>query len=230
MPKKDRRPRKFWIGLAATALACSVLPVAAQRAPQRAGGQKAVEAMRELHYRVQNLVDAVAPQPGDVVVVYGLTTPDYLGRWAQKVGPEGRVYAVYRIEEDYRARRDAGSEVLGGQVTPIFAADGDAHLEAATVDLVIVADVFGFFLREMDLYRQAGAALRSGGRLIQVRSNKLIESDTQRRYQGSKIELEGRAEILERNRRLLRVNQFGFRFVGELAVFEARTVRVFENL
>lgn len=203
-------------------------PVQAQRARPPAGGAEAVLSMREFHYLAPRLLDALALRPGDVVVVYGLTTSEYLAGLVQRVGPEGKVYAVYRLEPDYRELRSGADPPLSS-VIPVFAADGDAHLEPGIADLVVAVDIYGFFQRELELYGQAHQVLRPGGRLVQVRSNSRITGDQQRRHPGQEGDLAGYAKKQELNRRLLRVTQFGFRFVGEVPVFETRTVRVFES-
>jgi hypothetical protein len=184
--------------------------------------------MREFHLLARRFLEAVRPEAGQVVVAFGLTTPDYMELLVERVGPQGRVIAVFRTEADYRYAREQW-RAQSDRVEVVFAADGDAHLDPGIADLIFAVDLYGFFLREDDVYRQAHAALEEGGRLVQVRSLLRTRQEQSRRYPNANGPLQGRAKSLELNRQRLQVTRFGFRYVEEIPIFRTRSVRVFER-
>jgi hypothetical protein len=207
------------------------LPALAQRAPQRsAAGEAAIQAMREYNQMSRKFVDALPLQPGDRVAVYGMSAPHYLKDFLRRIGPEGKIYAVFRAESNYRYELEQGQSVEDPRIHPIFAADGDAHLEPDVIDMAIAMDLFGFYRREHDLYREAHRALRVGGTLVQVRATRRTEAEFEQRHPKQRNQLSGRMLLQETNRQRLGVTQHGFRYVDEIPLFDTRTVRLYENL
>jgi tRNA A58 N-methylase Trm61 len=187
--------------------------------------------MREYNFRAREFVQALGLQPGESVVLYGMTSANYLTEVLRYVGAEGEVHAVFRQEQDYRYFLQSSEFRGDNRVHPIFAFDGDAHLEPESADVVVALDLFGFFRREDDVYRQAHRALKPGARLVQVRALDRTEKEQRTLHPNMEPgQLHGRLWIQEVNRQRLSVTQHGFRYMEEIPVFETRSVRVFENL
>ena len=222
-----------WIRSAGIALVLLVLgwPAVGQRTLTRSdAGEVAIQALREYHYMAGKFVKALPLGAGDHVIVYGMNSPGYLEEFLRRLGPEGEIYPVFRSEHNYRYELEQGRSAEDPRVHPIFAADGDAHLEPDIADLVVAMDLFGFYRREDALYREAHRALRPGGTLVQVRAIRRTEAEYQALHPKHSQPLRGRPLNQEINRQRLGVTQHGFRYVNEIALFKTRTIRVFENL
>ena len=222
-----------WIRSAGMALVLLVLgwPALGQRTMKRSdAGEAAIQAMREYHYMAGKFVDTLPLSAGDRVIVYGMNSPGYLKEFLRRLGPEGEIYSVFRSEQNYRYELEQGRSAEDPRIHPIFAADGDAHLEPDMADLVVAMDLFGFYRREAALYREAHRALRPGGTLVQVRVRRRTEAEFEALHPNFTLPLRGRPLNQEINRQRLGVTQHGFRYVNEIALFKTRTIRLFENL
>jgi len=193
-------------------------------------GESAIQAMREYHFMAKKFVDILPLQPGDRVIVYGMNSTNYLKEFLRRVGPEGEVYSVFRSVENYRYELQEGQSGQDPRIHPIFAADGDAHLEADIADLVVAMDLFGFYRRENALYHDAHRSLRPGGTLVQVRAVRRTEAEFQQRHPNAPQQLRGRMLRQEINRQRLAVIQHGFRYLEELPLFKTRSIHLYENL
>lgn len=95
--------------------------------------------------------------------------PGYFAlRMAQAVGPRGHVFAVDaepRMLAVLRARIEKGGV---RNVTPVLALDGDPLLPPASCDLILIANTFHHFPDGVAYLRRAAAALRPGGRLVNI--------------------------------------------------------------
>ncbi len=222
-----------WIRSAGMALVLLVLgwPALGQRTMTRGDvGEAAIQAMREYHYMAGKFVDTLPLSAGDRVIVYGMNSPGYLEEFLRRLGPEGEVYSVFRSEQNYRYELEQGRSAEDPRVHPIFAADGDAHLEPDIADLAVAMDLFGFYRREAALYREAHRALRPGGTLVQVRAMRRTEAEYKALHPRHPQPLRGRMLAQEINRQRLAVIQHGFRYVNEIELFKTRTIHLFENL
>ncbi len=222
-----------WILSACIALAVLDLglPALGQRTLTRGdAGEQLIQAMREYNYMAAKFVDSLPLHAGDSVIVYGMNSPHYLKEFLRRVGPEGEVYPVFRSESGYYYELEQGDAEDDPRVHPIFAADGDAHLEQDIADLVVAMDLFGFYRREDALYREAHRALRPGGTLVQVRTKRRTEAEHQALHPRHSLPLSGRLLIQEINRQRLAVTQHGFRHEREIELFKTRTIHLFENL
>jgi len=222
-----------WIRSAGIALVLLLpgWPAAGQRTMTRSdAGEAAIQAMREYHYMAGKFVNTLPLNAGDRVIVYGMNSPRYLEEFLRRLGPEGELYSVFRSEENYRYELEQGRSTEDPRIHPIFAADGDAHLESDMADLVVAMDLFGFYRREAALYSEAHRTLRPGGTLVQVRARRRTEAELERLHPNFTLPLRGRPLIQEINRQRLAVTQHGFRYANEIALFKTRTIHLFENL
>lgn len=124
---------------------------------------------RQQEERTDLLLEALALKPGEIVADIGAGSGYFSWRMAQKVGSKGAVYAV-EIQQEFldilmaNVRRRDVSEI----VKPVLGTVQDPKLPEASVDTILLVDVY----HEFDYpYEMAGAmarALKPGGRLVLV--------------------------------------------------------------
>ncbi|MEN8176784.1 MAG: class I SAM-dependent methyltransferase, partial [Pseudomonadota bacterium] len=123
---------------------------------------------REIFDRREQIVAAVAVEPGDHIADVGAGTGLFSLMFARAVGPEGRVYAVdisdefvHSIEE--RARRQGFDNILG-----VINNARDVSLAPASIDLAFVCDTYHHFEYPGDMLASTYQALKPGGGLVVV--------------------------------------------------------------
>jgi SAM-dependent methyltransferase len=230
-PEMNPRRRLVWAFVVGAVWLGSAGLAGAQKHVQRnKTGELALKAMREYNWKHKEFVDALPLEPGDTVVIFGMSSANYLKEFLRRVGPEGKVHAVFRMESNYLHEIGSGISLEDSRIEPVFAADGDAHIEEGVADLVVAMDLFGFYRREDALYRQAYQLLKPGGELIQVRARRRTQAEYEQVHGSAPSELKGRQLAQETNRQRLGVTQHGFEYVEEISLFETRTIRVFRTL
>ena len=131
--------------------------IAAQEAPDRAAWQKP-----------EQVLDALALRPGQVVCDIGAGPGYFALRAAKRVGDKGRVFAVDvepKILDALRARIEkAGVR----NVTPVLALAADPLLPPGSCDLVLIVDAYHHFPDRPKYLGRLAALLRPGGRLADV--------------------------------------------------------------
>lgn len=143
---------------------------AQQQAP--APVQRAQQRNLELRLRAGPVLETFALQPGQQVATFGIDESRLLEGIARAIGSEGRLWAVFRRESFYAARKSELVGEFGRRVWAVFAEDRDARLEPGSIDRVILIDQAGFFRDGIGLYRQAASILKPGGRLVVLRDPK----------------------------------------------------------
>jgi ubiquinone/menaquinone biosynthesis C-methylase UbiE len=124
---------------------------------------------REEEERTDLLVEALALKSGDVVADVGAGSGYFSWRMAQKVGASGAVYAV-EIQQEFldllmtnmRKRR------VGEIVKPVLGTVQDPKLPAASVDTILLVDVYHEFDYPFEMTQAMVRALKPGGRLVLV--------------------------------------------------------------
>ncbi len=110
-------------------------------------------------------MDALGIEPGSVVADVGAGPGPYTFPLAERVGPEGKVYAVDIDEDDLAKIRSRAERDGVAQLETILGATDDPRLPAAALDVVLVINADHEF-REYDEMLQAfHQALKPGGRL-----------------------------------------------------------------
>ena len=110
-------------------------------------------------------MDALGIEPGSVVADVGAGPGPYTFPLAERIGPEGKVYAVDIDEDDLAKIRSRAERDGVAQVETILGATDDPRLPAAALDVVLVINTYHEF-REYDEMLQAfHQALKPGGRL-----------------------------------------------------------------
>lgn len=124
---------------------------------------------REAEERTDLLLDALALKPGDIVADVGAGSGYFAWRIAQRVGPAGRVYAV-DIQQEMLDILVAGMKRrgVGEIVKPVLGTIRDPNLPEASVDLVLLVDVYHEFDHPYEMTVGMLRALKPGGRLVLV--------------------------------------------------------------
>jgi ubiquinone/menaquinone biosynthesis C-methylase UbiE len=131
--------------------------IAAQDAPDRAAWQKPEE-----------ILDALALRPGQVVCDIGAGTGYFALRAAKRIGDKGRVFAV-DVEPRMLDVLRAKIEKTGVRnVTPVLAVAADPLLPPRSCDLVLIVDAYHHFPDRPKYLARLAALLKPNGRLADV--------------------------------------------------------------
>lgn len=123
---------------------------------------------REATEQPERVLDALAIAPGSVVADVGAGTGYFSLRLARRVGPGGRVLAT-DIQPGMLERLQARARAAGvTNVTTVLSTEDDTRLAPASVDLVLMVDVYHELARPAETLVQLRRALRPGGRLVLV--------------------------------------------------------------
>jgi len=164
------RLRPYVVRLTIVALA-ALLPapaggVPAEAEPQRGRSERAAR-------EIELAIDALALRPGDAVAEIGAGNARFSFRFAEVVGPEGRVYAnelgasnVRRIQAGADRRNLANLTAVEGTVD-------DTRLPDACCDAMMMRHVYHMLTRPEPMAGSFYRALKPGGRLL------ILEGDPQ---------------------------------------------------
>ncbi len=123
---------------------------------------------REVYDKRYAIVEASGVRPGMTVADIGAGTGLFTRLFAERVGPQGRVYAVDIsrpfIENILRTARDQGLTNVEGIVN----SDRDVSLPPASIDLAFVVDTYHHFEYPATMLASIRESLRPGGRLIVI--------------------------------------------------------------
>jgi len=120
---------------------------------------------REVYDQRQRIVDALKLASGMRVADIGAGTGLYTVLFAEKVGPQGKVYAV-DISENFISNIVRRSEKQGlNNVEGIVNTQQDTKLKPGSVDLVFMSDTYHHFEYPRAMLRSIRQALKPGGRM-----------------------------------------------------------------
>jgi predicted methyltransferase len=170
---------------------------------------------REVYDRRAEIVAASGVKAGMHVADVGAGTGLFTRLFAQKVGAQGRVYAVdvskVFVDNTLRTAR----EQRLGNVTGIVNDADDARLAPGSVDLVFVCDTYHHFDRPAPMLASLHRALRPGGTLVVIdferipgRSSAWVMGHVRADKQQATREIEAAGFRLVEDRPLLRDNYF----------------------
>lgn len=125
-------------------------------------GARAVEERPDL------LLQALALRPGMQVADIGAGTGYYSWRMAERVAPSGRVLAVDVQPQMLALLADAMQKRGVSNVEGVLGSDVDPGLAAATVDLVLMVDVYHEFDHPREMLAALVRATKPGGRIVFV--------------------------------------------------------------
>lgn len=123
---------------------------------------------RELYSARANVVAGLTLKPGARIADIGAGTGVYSLLFAEKVGPEGVVYAV-DIEPRFLTLINQRADDLAlSNVVSVLGRDDSITLPPGSVDVVFICDTYHYIDNPAALLKTAFAALRSGGALYIV--------------------------------------------------------------
>lgn len=123
---------------------------------------------RELYSSRETVAAALELEPGARVADIGAGTGLYTLLFAEKVGPDGVVYAV-DIAPRFLTLINQRADDLGLEgVVSVLGRTDSITLPAESVDVVFIADTYHYFDEPSAMMRSIHEALRPGGRLYVV--------------------------------------------------------------
>jgi len=124
---------------------------------------------REVSRSREGIAAAVGLEPGMAIADVGAGTGLFLGEFARRVGPSGRVFAV-EISPRFREHLAARASELGiaERVTVVAATETSSGLPHASLDAAFVCDTYHHFDRPAPTLASLFEALRPGGSLVIV--------------------------------------------------------------
>jgi len=123
---------------------------------------------REEEEKPELLLKALKLKPGDAAADIGAGTGYYSWRMAKVVGEKGRVYAVDIQQEmlDLLAEKMAERKITN--IKEVLGTVTDPKLPAASLDLVLMVDVYHEFDHPYEMMEGICKALKPGGRVVFV--------------------------------------------------------------
>ena len=123
---------------------------------------------REEEEHTEKLVEELKVRPGDVVADIGCGTGYFSRRLSEKVGDHGQVLAVDIQPEmlELLTNRMAAAKIRN--VKPVLGTVTDPKLPRASVDLVLLVDVYHEFEYPREMMDALCRALKTGGRVVFV--------------------------------------------------------------
>jgi precorrin-6B methylase 2 len=124
---------------------------------------------RETEERTDLLLEALALKPGEIVADIGAGTGYFSWRMAQRVRPNGKIYAV-EIQQEMLDLLMANMKKRGvdALVQPVLGTVQDPKLPDASTDTILLVDVYHEFDFPYEMTRAMIKALKPGGRLVLV--------------------------------------------------------------
>jgi ubiquinone/menaquinone biosynthesis C-methylase UbiE len=123
---------------------------------------------RDEEEKTELLIEVLDVQPGEIVADLGAGTGYFTRRLAKKVGERGVVYAVDIQQEmlDLLTNKLAGLQI--SNVRPVLGTVADPKLPPASVDTVLMVDVYHEFSHPHEMMQAICNALKPGGRVAFV--------------------------------------------------------------
>jgi precorrin-6B methylase 2 len=120
---------------------------------------------REKEEHPTRMVELLGLKSGDSVADIGAGTGYMSWRMAEKVGPQGKIYAVDIQQEmlDLLAQNMKTRRLQN--VVPVLGTISNANLPASSIDLAIMVDVYHEFSHPYEMMKSITAALKPGGRV-----------------------------------------------------------------
>jgi predicted methyltransferase len=121
---------------------------------------------RDIEEAPDKALDALDLQTGSTVADIGAGSGYMTVRMAKRVGPSGKVYAEDIQPEMIALLKKRLQKDRVPNVIPVLGAYDDPMLPAATIDLMLLVDVYHEFSEPVKMLGGMRAALKSGGRLV----------------------------------------------------------------
>jgi len=130
------------------------------------GADWLVRSEREAEEAPERALDAIALKKGDVVADIGAGVGYFTWRMAERVGPEGKVYAS-DIQPGMLAQLKRNVSARGlTNVVPVLGTDVDPKLPVGKLDLALLVDVYHEFSQPQKMLARIREALKPSRRMI----------------------------------------------------------------
>ena len=123
---------------------------------------------REQEERPDLVVPALKLKVGDAVADIGAGTGYYTRRLAKAVGTNGTIYAVEIQQEMLDILTNKMAQANIRNVKPVLGSVTDPKLPRASIDLILMVDVYHEFDHPYEMTEAMCRALKPGGRLVFV--------------------------------------------------------------
>ena len=123
---------------------------------------------REPYDRRERILEACQLRPGMVVADVGAGTGLFTRLFADRVGPDGQVFAVDISDEFVEHIRQSCEEAGITNVSPLICDPDNVRLPPASVDLVFICDTYHHFEFPHKTMQSIHRALRPGGTVILI--------------------------------------------------------------
>ncbi|MBI1897929.1 MAG: class I SAM-dependent methyltransferase [Acidobacteria bacterium] len=153
----------------ATAWAQSEHPLSGRRiAPVMgmSGAEWLERSEREIEELPEAALDAIGIKPGMTVADVGAGVGYFTLRVAKRAGPTGKVYANDVQPEMLAMIKERAAKAGLNNVETVLGTESDPGLPKATMDLVLLVDVYHEFSRPQSMLRKIRDALKNTGRLV----------------------------------------------------------------
>ncbi|QDV34854.1 class I SAM-dependent methyltransferase [Tautonia plasticadhaerens] len=118
--------------------------------------------------RPDEMLDALGIEPGMAVADVGAGVGYHSLKMAERVGPEGVVYATDVQPEMLRMLRRRAQQAGAANVRPVLVTQDDPGLPEGQLDLILMVDVYHEVTDPEATLRGLREALKPGGRLVLV--------------------------------------------------------------
>jgi ubiquinone/menaquinone biosynthesis C-methylase UbiE len=123
---------------------------------------------REKEEQPTRLMEILKPKAGEVVADIGAGSGYYSFRFAEKVGPTGKILAVDIQPEMLALIRQRMKERKLTNIETVMGTVSDPKLPDAAVDTILLVDVYHEFSHPYEMTEKMVKALKPGGRLVFV--------------------------------------------------------------
>ena len=121
---------------------------------------------RDVEEEPDRALNAIGIAKGATVADVGAGSGYMTVRMAERVGPTGRVYATDIQPQMLAMLRERLDKEKIGNVTLVQGAVDDPRLPPASLDLILMVDVYHEFSQPQQMLRGMLAALKPGGRMV----------------------------------------------------------------
>jgi protein-L-isoaspartate O-methyltransferase len=123
---------------------------------------------REEEENPKKLIELLKLKEGEVVADIGAGSGYYTFRMAKLVGPKGKVLAVDIQKEMLDIIRSRMKKDGIENVEPVMGDEADPKLKDASVDTILLVDVYHEFAQPYEMTEKMVKALKPGGRIVFV--------------------------------------------------------------
>jgi len=176
---------------------------------------------REVFDRRYAIVEATGVEPGDAVADIGAGTGLFTRLFAERVGPEGKVYAVDISKTFIRNIMQSAGEHGYSNIEGIVNTDRNVSLPEASIDLAFLVDTYHHFEYPRSMMSSIHAALKPGGILVIIDFRR--DSQHSSRWVMGHVRA-GRDTVVEE------MNDAGFRLIDDKPLLRTNYYLVFRKL